>query len=119
MMNIQIFGTKKCPETRKAERFFSERGVKFHFRDLGDRDQLMKKGELDNILRSVSAEDLINREGKQYQKRNMQFMVFNIEEELLGDQLLFRFPIVRNGKNVTVGYEPDQWQNWINEDKGK
>jgi arsenate reductase-like glutaredoxin family protein len=116
-MNIQIFGTKKCQETKKAQRFFSERGIKFQFKDISDKKQLITKGELDNITRSLSIENLLDKEGKQFQKRNMQYMVFDYEEELLNDQLLFKTPIVRNGKEVTIGNEPEIWKKWIELDK--
>ncbi len=109
-MNIQIFGTKNCSDTRKAERYFKERRIQFHFRDLSEKG--ISKGELENIARVVPVDELIDREGKQFKKRNMQYMKFDIEEELLNDALLFKTPIVRNGKDVTVGYCPDVWKNW-------
>jgi len=118
-MNIQIFGTKKCNETRKAQRYFSERGIKFQFKDISDSKQLITKGELDNIIRVIPVEKLIDKEGKQFQKRNMQYMVFDYEEELLNDQLLFKTPIVRNGREVTTGNEPEIWQRWIDTEKKK
>lgn len=110
-MNVQIIGTKGCSETRKAERFFSERRIQFHFRDLNEKG--LAKGELENITRVIPIEELIDRDGKQYRKRNMQYMVFNIEEELLSDSLLLKTPIVRNGKEVTIGYQPDVWKKWF------
>jgi arsenate reductase-like glutaredoxin family protein len=110
-MNIQIFGTKGCSDTRKAERFFKERRIPFHFRDLTEKG--IAKGELDNIIRVIPLDELIDREGKQFKKRSLQFMVFNIEEELLSDSLLLKTPIVRNGKDVTLGYQPDIWKKWI------
>ena len=109
-MNIQIFGTKKCNETRKAERYFKERRILYHFRDLNEKG--ISKGELENIRRVFDLEDLFDKEGKEYKKRNLQYMKFNIEEELLNDPLLFRTPIVRNGKEVTIGYQPEIWKNW-------
>ena len=109
-MNIQIFGTKSCNETKKAERYFKERRINFHFRDLNEKG--LAKGELENITRVIPIEELIDKEGKQYKKRNMQFMVFNLEEGLLADPLLFVTPIVRNGKEVTIGYKPDVWKKW-------
>ncbi|MEW5842023.1 MAG: ArsC/Spx/MgsR family protein [Bacteroidota bacterium] len=109
-MNVQIIGTKGCSETRKAERFFSERRIQFHFRDLNEKG--LAKGELENITRIIPLEELIDRDGKQYKKRNMQYMVFNVEEELLNDPLLLKTPIVRNGKEVTIGYQPDVWKKW-------
>jgi len=110
-MNIQIIGTKKCKETQKAERFFKERRIPFHFRDLNDKS--LAKGELDNITRVIPLEDLIDRESKRFKDRGMQFMVFNIEQELLSDSLLLKTPVVRNEKLVTVGYQPDVWKEWI------
>ena len=109
-MNIQIFGTKKCSDTKKAERFFKERIIQFHFRDLTEKG--ISKGELENISRTIALDDLIDTESKQYKKRGMQFMVFDMEEKLLEDPLLIKTPIVRNGKDATVGYKPDVWKNW-------
>ena len=110
-LNIQIFGTLKCSDTRKAERFFSDRKIQFHFRDLNEKG--IAKGELDNISRAIPVEDIIDREGKQFRKRNLEYMKFNLEEELLNDALLFRTPIVRNGREVTVGYQPEVWKKWL------
>ncbi len=110
-MNIQIFGTKNSRETQKAIRFFKERRITFQFRDLNERG--ISKGELENISSVIPLEELIDRQGKQFKKRNMKFMVFDIEEELLNDPLLFKTPIVRNGKLATIGYSPDAWKEWL------
>lgn len=110
-MNIQIIGTKKCKETQKAERYFNERRIHFHFRDLTERE--LAKGELENISRVIPLDDLIDRESKRFKDRGMQFMIFDIEEELLSDPLLLKTPIVRNERLVTVGYQPDVWKEWI------
>jgi len=110
-MNIQIFGTKKCKETQKAERFFKERRIPFHFRNLTEKG--IAKGELENIKRAVPIDDLFDDEGKQFKKRNLEFIVYKKEEELLDDPLLFKTPIVRNGKLAAVGYQPDVWKEWI------
>jgi len=109
-MNVQIIGVKSCNDTRKAERYFKERRIQFHFRDLDKKG--LAKGELENIIRVIPLEELIDREGKQFKKRNLQYMVYDIEEELLNDSLLLRTPIVRNGKEVTIGYKPDVWKMW-------
>lgn len=108
--SVQIFGTKKCNSTKKAERFFKERGIQIHFRDLNEKG--VSKGELDNICRSVDLEDLLDKDSKQYKKRGMEYMVFNTEEEILEDPLLIKTPIVRFGKLSSVGYIPDTWQSW-------
>ena len=113
-MNIQIFGTKKCKDTQKAERFFKERRIQFHFRDLTIKG--ISKGELENIKRVIPLEDLINEDGKQFKKRNLKYMLYDIEEELLSDPLLFKTPIVRNGRLATVGYQPEIWNKWIEND---
>ena len=110
-MNIQIFGTKKCNDTKKAQRFFKERGIQVHFRDLTEKG--ISPGELNNITRVFDIDDLIDKEGKQYKKRNLQFMVFNAEEELMEDPLLFKTPVVRNQGKVTLGYDPDTWKEWL------
>jgi len=110
-LNIQVIGTKKCNDTKKTERFFKERGIKFHFRDLNEKG--LSRGELENIMRVFDADELIDREGKEYKKRNLEFIIHNVEEELLNDPLLFKTPIVRNGNKVTIGNQPDIWKEWM------
>ncbi len=110
-MNIQIIGTKSCRDTQKTIRFFKERRIQFQFRDLNEKG--ISPGELENICRIIPIEELIDRQGKQFGKRNLEFMVFNIEEELLNDPLLLKTPVVRNGKLVTIGYSPDTWKDWL------
>jgi arsenate reductase-like glutaredoxin family protein len=110
-MNIQIIGTKKCKETQKAERYFKERRIPFHFRDLTEKG--LTKGELENISRVISLDNLIDRESIRFKDRGMQFMVFDIEEELLSNPLLLKTPIVRNERLATVGYQSDVWNEWF------
>ena len=110
-MNIQIMGTKKCKETQKAERFFKERIIPYHFRDLTEKG--ISKGELENIKQAIQIEDLLNKEGKQFKKRGLEYMVYEIETELLEDSLLLKTPVVRNGRLATIGYQPDIWNEWI------
>ena len=68
-MNIQIFGTKKCNDTKKAERFFKERRIKYQFIDL--KEKALSKGELQSVKKSVGLEALINKNSKDYKKLNM------------------------------------------------
>ncbi len=110
-MNIQIIGTKKCRDTQKAERFFKERKVSYHFRDLNEKG--ISKGELENIKQIIPIEELIDKEGNQFKKRGFEYMVYDIETELLEDSLLLKTPIVRNGRLATVGYSPEVWKEWI------
>lgn len=109
-MNIQIFGTKKCRETQKTERFFKERAIPYHFIDLLQRAP--SKGELDKMKAVVGLDALINRDGKEYDKSNLKYIIHNKEEVLLKNPLLLRTPIVRNGAKVTVGYCPEIWLTW-------
>ena len=109
-MNIQIFGTGKCQDTRKAQRFFKERGMSFQFIDLKLKG--ISKGEFNSVRTAVGIESLIDKEGKRYAERNLKYLTHNIEDELLNDPLLFKTPIVRNGARATVGYAPDIWKGW-------
>lgn len=109
---IQIFGTRKCSDTRKAQRFFKERGIKTQFIDLTEKE--VSRGELNSILRSVSLEDLIDKEGREYERRNLKYLQHNIEQELLDYPLLFKTPIVRLGQQAAVGHRPDLWKEWAN-----
>ena len=109
-MNVQIFGTKKCRETQKTERYFKERRIPYHFVYLNERS--LSKGEMEKIKKAVGLETLLNRESKEYVKLNMQYIVHNREEMMLQHPLLLRTPIVRNGTQATVGYMPEIWQEW-------
>ncbi len=108
---IQIFGTKKCKDSRKAERFFKERRVQFQFIDLKQKD--ISPGELRSICQSVAIEDLIETEGKEYENRGLRYMKFDIEEELMENPALYKTPIVRTKGKATVGYQPDVWKEWL------
>ncbi len=115
-MNIQIIGTRSCFDTQKAERYFKERNVAVQFRDLKEKG--LSKGELNRITQRIPAEDLIDPESKAYKKRQMEYMVYDAEEEILEDPLLLKTPIVRNGKyKVAVGVDQETWQAWIDEGK--
>lgn len=116
-MNIQIFGTRKCADSRKTERFFKERGIRFQAIDLGQKG--MSAGELRNVAARVGGiEKLIDRDGKRYLERGLKYAAPTgprIEQMLVDDPLLIRTPVVRDGARATVGYAPDVWQQWIAE----
>ena len=84
-MNIQIFGTKKCNDTKKAERFFKERGIKFQFIDMKEKDLLA-------LIKYIAEEDKL--------------------EKVLENPQVIKTPVVRNGKQSTLGYQPDIWKAW-------
>jgi arsenate reductase len=113
-MNVQIFGTKKCAETRKAERWFSERRIKVQVVDLAQKG--MSAGELRNVAACCGGmEALIDREGKRYLDKGLKYAAptgARIEGMLVADPLLLKTPIVRNGKQATVGFRPEVWQEW-------
>lgn len=112
-MNIQIFGTKKSFDTKKAQRYFKERRIKFQFIDL--REKEMSKGELQSVMRAAGGLDaLIDPKAKD---QDTVALITHLAEsqkfdKLLENQQVLREPIVRNGKQATVGYEPDTWKTW-------
>jgi arsenate reductase (glutaredoxin) len=112
---IQIFGVRKCNETNKALRYFKERGVKTQFVDLSEK--ALSKGELESVTRTIPLEELIDKKGKQYKKRNMEYMSFDLETELLNDPLLLKTPITRFGQKAAMGNTPEIWKKWIEESK--
>ena len=112
-MNIQIFGKSKCFDTKKAERYFKERRIKYQFVDL------LKFGlsgkEFDSVLRAVGGIDnLIDWNGKSQEITNMKYMDDKVakEDKVFDDPALMRTPIVRNGKQATVGLCPEIWATW-------
>ena len=112
-MNIQIFGTKKSADTRKAERFFKERGIKFQFVDLKEKG--LSKGEFNSVKQAVGGIDkLIDENAKD--KDTLTLIKYiadeDKEEKILENQQILVQPIVRNGKKATVGYQPDVWKGW-------
>ncbi len=109
-MNIQIFGTLKCNETRKAQRYFKERRIPFQFINLSEKG--LSKGELNSVKAAIGVENLIDREGKEYARTNLKYLSHDAEEEVLKNPLLLKTPIVRNGDKATIGYAPDVWRTW-------
>ena len=110
---IQIFGTKKCQDSRKAERWFKERGRNVQFIDLKQKG--MSPGELKSVASKVGIESLIDREGQRYVDKGLKYAAPTgprIEQILLDDPLLLKTPVVRAGKEATVGYQPDVWETW-------
>ena len=112
-MNIQIFGTKKCNDTKKAERFFKERGIKFQFVDLKEKG--MSKGEFSSVAQANGGIDnMINPDAKD--KDTLALIEYIAEgdkmDNILENQQVLKTPIVRNGKQSTIGYQPDVWKKW-------
>ena len=109
-MNIQIFGKKKCFDTKKAERYFKERRIKFQSIDLIRYG--MSRGEFDSVKRAVGPEHLIDATAPGAELLSYLAYDADREEKLLEDPGLLKTPIVRNGKQATVGFCPDVWASW-------
>lgn len=112
-MNIQIFGKSKCFDTKKAERYFKERKIKYQYIDLSKYG--MSAGEYRNVKTAIGGmHDLIDEKSKEYEKLMIKYLAHEeaIEEKLLGNPTLFKTPIVRNGKKATIGYQPVIWKTW-------
>ncbi len=112
-MNIQIFGTTKCFDTKKAQRYFKERNVKVQFINLKEKE--LSKGELSSVKQAVGGlEKMINPNAKD---KDMLALIQYIaeedrEEKVLTNQQILQTPIVRNGKQATIGYQPEIWREW-------
>ena len=112
-MNIQIFGTKKSADTRKAERFFKERRINYHFIDMKEKG--MSKGEFTSVAQAVGGIDnLINENCKD---KDTVALIQHMSgedrlEKILENQQIIKTPVVRNGKTATLGYCPEAWKDW-------
>ena len=112
-MNIQIFVTKKCKDTKKAERFFKERGIKFQFIDMKEKG--MSKGEFTSVAQANGGlENMINWECKDKDMLALIKYIANEDklEKVLENPQVIKTPVVRNGKQSTLGYQPDIWKDW-------
>jgi len=112
-MNIQIFGTKKCFDTKKAERWFKERGIKYQYIDMKEKG--MSKGEFTSVRNALGGtEKMINTNAKD---KNLLALIKYLgdearDEKALDNPQILSTPIVRNGKLATVGYCPEVWSEW-------
>lgn len=116
-MNIQIFGSKKDFDTKKADRYFKERGIKVQFIDMKEKG--MSKGEFQSVCQAVGGyRNLIDQNCKD--KDLLALITYIAEEDkvekILENQKIIRIPIVRNGRQATVGYQPDVWKGWKQKD---
>ena len=112
-MNIQIFGTKKCNDTKKAERYFKERRIKYQFIDMKEKG--MSKGEFNSVAAANGGlENMINWEGRD--KDTLALIKYITDEEklekVLDNPQVIKTPVVRNGKQSTLGYRPEIWKGW-------
>lgn len=112
---VQIWGTKKCAETRKAERWWKERGVHVQMIDLKDKG--MSAGEMKSVAQRVGGlTALVDRESPRYRDRGLHVSAYAgamLEKILLDEPLLLKTPVVRRGAQATVGYAPEAWTAWL------
>ena len=109
---MQIFGTKKCKATQKAERYLKERGISYQFIDLTQK--AMSPRELDSAAQAVgSHQDLVDETSKLFQKRGMAWMEYDAREELLEHPELLRTPIIRSVPDACVGFDLDRLEAMV------
>ena len=112
-MNIQIFGTKKCFDTKKAERYFKERNIKYQLIDLKEKG--MSKGEYTSVKQAVGGLDVMLHDDCK-DKDALALIKYiaaeDRDEKVLENQKVLKSPIVRNGKKATIGYQPEVWKTW-------
>jgi len=112
-MNIQIFGKVKCFDTKKAERYFKERKIKYQFIEINKYG--LSKGEYQSVKNAVGdMSALIDESSKEYESQYIKHLARqdDVEERLMDNPGMFKAPIVRNGKKATIGYQPDVWAAW-------
>lgn len=111
-MNIQIYARNKCFDSKKAQRWFKERGIKFQLIDLDQKG--LSPRELESVMASVGLDPLIDEKSKSPEAAMMKYLSSKEQkiDKLLDDPRLIKSPIVRNGKLATVGYCPDVWEKW-------
>ena len=110
-MNIQIFGASKSFDTRKAERWFKERRIKYQYIDVPSKG--LSPREYQSVKQKVGFEALVDTRSRAYEAHYMAYLTPEArEEKLLEHPELFRTPIVRNGRVATVGYCPEVWATW-------
>lgn len=113
-MEVQIFGTKSCNETKKALRFFKERRIKAHFVDLKERPA--SAGELKRFAQKFGWEALLDREGKRFKERGLH--VAHISEARIAalledDPFLLVTPLVRSGNLLSLGWNEGEWRERV------
>lgn len=109
-MNIQIFGTAKCFDTKKAQRWFQERRIKFQFIDL--KKYGMSRGELAGVRQAVGLPALIRQNHPDAPLLHYLALEQAKLDKLYDCPALLNTPIVRNGRQATVGYHPEIWEGW-------
>ena len=114
MTGVQIFGTKKSSDTRKAQRFFSERRVSVHFVDLTERAASL--GELRRFAQKFGVRALIDCESKRFRELGLGAAMLSDDrwlDTLIEEPLVLRMPLVRRGNDLTIGLAEEVWRAWM------
>ena len=112
-MNIQIFGKSKCFDTKKAERYFKERRIKYQSIDLLGVG--MSRGEFNSVKVSAGLDAMVDDSARGAEILKYLAYEADREEKLFENPSFIKTPIVRNGKKATVGYCPEVWKEWESE----
>jgi arsenate reductase len=113
-MDVQLFGTYKHADVRKALRFFSERRVKVHFVDLKER--AASKGELQRFANKFGVSALIDKHSKRYAELGLGVVRYDDSrwlDKLVDEPLVLCVPLVRFQHKVTIGLAEDEWRSWV------
>jgi arsenate reductase (glutaredoxin) len=119
-VNVQIFGTQKSQDSKKAQRFFKERGINPHFIDLQEREIAL--GELRRFIDKFGLQKLVDSKSKAYQDAGLAYMRVPDEQmiqKLIDDPRLMTQPLVRCGNTLSVGWDEQIWKTWYSEQKDK
>lgn len=114
MTEVQIFGTRKSSDTRKALRFFAERRIKTHFVDLNERGASL--GELRRFAQKFGVEALVDRESKRFQELGLAVARYSDDrwlEKLVDEPLMLRVPLARFQHKLTIGLAESTWKEWV------
>lgn len=113
-MNVQIFGTRKSSDTRKAQRFFAERRIPVHFVDVVEKPPSRK--ELLRFVQKFGTEALLDRDSRRFRDLGLGPAHRSEErwlETMMDEPLVLRLPLVRDGNRLSVGHEPEAWSDWV------
>lgn len=113
-MDVQVFGTKKSAETRKALRFFAERRIRTHFVDLAER--AASRGELMRFAQKFGVQSLIDESSKRFADLGLRTARYGDERWLailVDEPLLLKMPLVRHGNALSIGAAEETWKGWI------
>ena len=113
-MDVQIFGTKKSADTRKAQRFFAERRVRTHFVDL--QEKAASRGELTRFVQKFGIRALIDESSRRYAELGLRTALYGDERWLailVEEPMLLTMPLVRRGSALTIGAAETTWKSWL------